>query len=99
MKVVYLHLGRWESHDFAEAARYLATKSWADGSRVAIMGTSYGGYSPADLLLSYPGVFPAGIANTPRAHSRRDGTTQPPRSKGLARGTTPAREASAALQR
>src|SRR3989449_2025921 len=37
MKVVYLHLGRWASHDFAEAARYLATKSWADGSRVAIM--------------------------------------------------------------
>ena len=65
MKVVYRHLGQWESHDFAEAARYLAGRPWVDGAHIAIMGTSYGGYSTLYTMVSYPEVFSVGIANSP----------------------------------
>ncbi len=83
MKVVYKHLGRWESHDFAEAARYLGTKSWADGSRVAIMGTSYGGYSVVYSILAYPDVFTVGIANSPVTDWRLYDTIYTERYMGL----------------
>jgi dipeptidyl-peptidase-4 len=63
-KVVYKHLGKWESHDFAEAAKYLETKRWVDPVRIGIMGTSYGGYSTLYTLEMYPDVFSMGIANS-----------------------------------
>ena len=44
MKIVYKKLGYWESHDFVETAHYLATLPYVDTSKMAIMGTSYGGY-------------------------------------------------------
>ncbi len=65
MKVVYGHLGQWESHDFAEAARYLGTLPYVDGKRIAIMGTSYGGYSTLYTMAMYPELFSVGIANSP----------------------------------
>ena len=64
MKLVYKHLGEWESHDFAEAARYLATKPWVDGTHIAIMGTSYGGYSTVYTMARYPDLFTVGVANS-----------------------------------
>ena len=64
MKVVYKHLGKWESHDFAEAARYLGTLSYVDGKRIAIIGTSYGGFSTVYTMEMYPDVFSVGIANS-----------------------------------
>lgn len=65
MKIVYKKLGYWESHDFVETARYLASLPYVDGSKVAIMGTSYGGYSTVFTMLTHPGVFKVGIANSP----------------------------------
>jgi len=65
MKVVYKQLGKYESNDFAETANYLAKLPFVDGSRMAIMGTSYGGYSTTYTLLTHPGVFKVGIANSP----------------------------------
>ncbi len=65
MKVVYGHLGQWESHDFAEAARYLATLPYVDRDHIAIMGTSYGGYSTLYTMAMYPELFSVGIANSP----------------------------------
>ncbi len=65
MKVVYKSLGRYEAHDFAEAAQWLAKQSWVDGSHMAIMGTSYGGYSTLYTMLAYPDAFTLGIANSP----------------------------------
>lgn len=64
MKVVYKHLGEWESHDFAEAAKYLATLPYVDGSKVAITGTSYGGYSTVYTMARYPDIFKVGVANS-----------------------------------
>ncbi|HXB06263.1 MAG TPA: DPP IV N-terminal domain-containing protein [Puia sp.] len=65
MKVVYKQLGKWESNDFVEAARYLQTLPYVDGANIAIVGTSYGGFSTTYTLLTHPGVFKAGIANSP----------------------------------
>jgi dipeptidyl-peptidase 4 len=65
MKIVYKQLGKYESNDFAETAGYLAKLPFVDGSKMAIMGTSYGGYSTTYTLLTHPGVFSVGIANSP----------------------------------
>lgn len=64
MKVVYEHLGQWESHDFAEVARYLDKLPYVDASRVGIAGTSYGGYSTVYTMEMYPDLFSMGIANS-----------------------------------
>jgi dipeptidyl-peptidase-4 len=65
LKCVYKQLGKWESHDFVETARYLSSLPYVDSNKMAIMGTSYGGYSSTFTLLTYPGVFKVGIANSP----------------------------------
>ena len=65
MKSVYKQLGKLESSDFTETAQYLAKMPFVDGSKMAIMGTSYGGYSTTYTLLTHPGVFKVGIANSP----------------------------------
>jgi dipeptidyl-peptidase-4 len=64
MKGVYKHLGKWEAHDFAETARYLATLPYVDARRVGIMGTSYGGYATVFTMEQYPSLFPVGVANS-----------------------------------
>lgn len=64
MKIVYGQLGKWESNDFAEAATYIGTLPYADKANMAIAGTSYGGYSTCFTLVSHPGIFKLGIANS-----------------------------------
>jgi dipeptidyl-peptidase-4 len=83
MKLVYGHLGRWESHDFAEAARYLTTLPYVDGSRIGIMGTSYGGYSTVYTMAMYPDVFSVGVANSPGTDWRLYDTIYTERYMGL----------------
>lgn len=65
MKIVYKHLGKWESHDFVETAKYLKKLPYVDDNNIAIMGTSYGGYMTTYTLTTHPGVFKLGIANSP----------------------------------
>jgi len=64
MKVVYKQLGKYEALDFAEAAKYLGKQTYVDPKRVAIMGTSYGGYSTVYTMEMYPEIFPVGVANS-----------------------------------
>ena len=64
-KIVYEQLGKWETHDFAETAKYLSTLPYIDGQHMAIMGTSYGGYSTVYTMLTHPGAFQVGIADSP----------------------------------
>jgi dipeptidyl-peptidase-4 len=70
MKGAYHHLGQWEAHDFAEAARYLQHQPWVDSARIGIMGTSYGGYTTLYTLATYPEIFSVGIANSPVTEHR-----------------------------
>lgn len=60
-KIVHKQLGKWEAHDFAEAAEFLSKESWIDGKRIGIMGHSFGGFSAGMALLLHPDVFKAGI--------------------------------------
>lgn len=65
LKSVYKQLGKLESSDFVDVARYLAKNAPVDSNNMAIMGTSYGGFSTTYTLLTHPGVFKVGIANSP----------------------------------
>lgn len=64
-KQVYANLGTWESKDFAETAKFLGTQPWADGTRMAIKGHSYGGYTSSFTMLTHPGVFKVAIVAAP----------------------------------
>lgn len=64
-KVVYEQLGKFESLDFAETAKYLATQPWVDASRMAIRGHSYGGYMSSYTMLTHPGVFKVSLVGAP----------------------------------
>jgi dipeptidyl-peptidase 4 len=64
-KVVYEKLGQYESLDFAETARYMASLPYIDGARMAIRGHSYGGYMSSYTMLTYPGVFRVALVGAP----------------------------------
>lgn len=64
-KVVYEKLGKYESQDFAETAKYLATLPWVDAGRLAIRGHSYGGYMSSYTMLTHPGVFKVSLVGAP----------------------------------
>ena len=61
-KCTYGQLGKYESDDQIEAAKYVATLPFADGKNIAIWGWSFGA-TVVDLCLAKGGdVFKAGIA-------------------------------------
>ncbi|MGQ0560493.1 MAG: S9 family peptidase, partial [Gemmatimonadota bacterium] len=64
-KIVYGQLGKWEAKDFAEVGNWLASQPYVQGDRMAIHGTSYGGYMTLMTMVTHPDVFRAGIANSP----------------------------------
>jgi len=64
-KITYKQLGRIESNDQIEAARFLADKNYVDADNVSIFGWSYGGYLSSLALLKGNDVFSAGIAVAP----------------------------------
>ena len=65
MKIVYKHLGKYESYDYAEFAKYLSKLPYVDSTKFGIMGTSYGGYISIYTILKYPGIFKVAISNSP----------------------------------
>lgn len=69
-KIVYGQLGKVESEDFVEAAKYLAGLPWIDGDRMAIKGHSYGGFMSSYTMVNHPGVFKASIVAAPNADHR-----------------------------
>ena len=64
-KITQLHLGRHESSDQIEAAKWLGRQSWVDASRIGIWGWSYGGYMTALTTALGGDVFRMGIAVAP----------------------------------
>lgn len=61
-KCTYLSIGVKEATDQAEAAKYLSTLPYVDGSRIGIWGWSYGGYNTLMSMSEGPGAFKAGVA-------------------------------------
>ncbi|MEM9917342.1 MAG: S9 family peptidase [Bacteroidota bacterium] len=64
-KMTYLQLGKYETIDQIEAAKYLADLPYTDADRIGIFGWSYGGYMSSLCLSKGNDVFKAGIAVAP----------------------------------
>ncbi len=64
-KMTYLQLGKYETIDQIEAARYLGGLDYVDASRIAIFGWSYGGYLSSLCLAKGADYFAAAIAVAP----------------------------------
>jgi dipeptidyl-peptidase-4 len=64
-KITYKQLGKFETEDQVNAARYLGGKSWIDETRIGIWGWSYGGYMTLLCLTKGAGIFSMGIAVAP----------------------------------
>ncbi len=61
-KCTYGQLGKYESDDQIDAAKYLSTLPYVDGRNIAIWGWSYGGFISALSLAKGGDVFKAAIA-------------------------------------
>jgi dipeptidyl-peptidase-4 len=64
-KMTYMQLGKYESDDQVEAAKYLGTLSFVDKNNIAIWGWSYGGFMAALCMEKGADVFKAGISVAP----------------------------------
>lgn len=60
-----MNLGKLETEDQTDAAKYLQTLSYVDANRIGIMGWSYGGYMSSLCLLKSSDVFKMAIAVAP----------------------------------
>lgn len=64
-KITYLQLGKYETIDQIETAKYLGSLSYVDASRIGIWGWSFGGYISSSCMVKGDGVFKMGIAIAP----------------------------------
>ena len=64
-RATYGQMGKLESKDQADAAKYLQTLKFVDNSRIGIQGWSYGGYMSTLCLEKYPELFKMAIAVAP----------------------------------
>ncbi len=64
-KSIYKQLGKFETEDQIEVAKYFSSLSYIDGSRIGIFGWSFGGYLSSSCLLKGADVFKTAIAVAP----------------------------------
>jgi dipeptidyl-peptidase-4 len=64
-KITYQQLGKYESDDMVEAAKYLGTLQFVDKSNIAIYGWSYGGFMVLLTMQKGGELFKAGISVAP----------------------------------
>lgn len=64
-KSTYLQLGKYETIDQIETARYMSNQPYVDPSRIGIWGWSFGGYISSSCMVKGNGIFKAGIAVAP----------------------------------
>ncbi|MGV8139626.1 MAG: S9 family peptidase [Mangrovibacterium sp.] len=67
-KITYMQLGKYESDDLVEAAKYLGTLPYTDKTRIAIWGWSFGGFTTLLCMEKGGEIFKAGIAVAPITH-------------------------------
>ncbi|MEM8892243.1 MAG: prolyl oligopeptidase family serine peptidase, partial [Bacteroidota bacterium] len=63
--VTYGELGKYETIDQIEAAKYLGDQAYIDADRIGIWGWSYGGYMTALCMTKGNGIFKSGISVAP----------------------------------
>jgi dipeptidyl-peptidase-4 len=64
-KMTYLQLGKYETIDQIEAAKYFASQSYVDSARIGIWGWSYGGFMSTLCITKGANVFSMAIAVAP----------------------------------
>tara|TARA_R110002096_G_scaffold136909_7_gene289844 strand:+ start:26007 stop:28244 length:2238 start_codon:yes stop_codon:yes gene_type:complete len=64
-KITYKQLGKYETMDQIETAKYLASLDYVDGARIGVQGWSYGGYMSSLCILKGAAYFKAAIAVAP----------------------------------
>ncbi|MEL6141366.1 MAG: S9 family peptidase, partial [Bacteroidota bacterium] len=64
-KMTYLQLGKYETLDQIEAAKYLGSLDYIDENRIGIFGWSYGGFMALNCILKGNEVFAAAISVAP----------------------------------
>jgi dipeptidyl-peptidase 4 len=64
-KITYKQLGKYETEDQIEAAKYLGSLPYVDPSRIGIQGWSYGGYMSSLCITKGADIFSAAIAVAP----------------------------------
>jgi dipeptidyl-peptidase 4 len=64
-KITYKQLGKYETIDQIEAAKFLGTLPNVDKTKIGIFGWSYGGYMASSCMFKGSEVFKAGIAVAP----------------------------------
>ena len=64
-KMTYLQLGKYETIDQIEGAKYLSSLPYVDSGRIGIWGWSYGGFISTLCMEKGDGIFSTGIAVAP----------------------------------
>jgi dipeptidyl-peptidase-4 len=64
-KMTYLNLGKYETLDQIEAAKYFASQSYVDPKRIGVWGWSYGGYMSTSCITQGADYFSTAIAVAP----------------------------------
>ncbi|HAH59775.1 MAG TPA: S9 family peptidase [Bacteroidales bacterium] len=64
-KMTYMQLGKFETIDQLEAARYAGNLPYIDAARMSIWGWSYGGFISSSVMVKGDGLFKVGIAVAP----------------------------------
>lgn len=64
-KMTYLQLGKYETIDQIEAAKYLATLPYVDETKIGVFGWSYGGYMSTLCITKGADIFDVAIAVAP----------------------------------
>lgn len=61
----YMNLGKLETNDFIDAAKWLQQQPYVDGERIGMQGWSYGGYMTSSCMTKGSDYYRAGIAVAP----------------------------------
>ena len=64
-KMTYKELGKYETIDYIETAKYLGTLDYVDKDNIAIFGWSYGGFMAANCITQGADYFSTAIAVAP----------------------------------
>jgi len=64
-KMTYLELGKYETLDYIETAKYLGSLDYVDKDRIGIFGWSYGGFMAANAITQGADYFNTAVAVAP----------------------------------
>ena len=64
-KVTYLNLGKYETMDYIEAAKYFGSQPYVDKARIGIFGWSYGGFMASSCISKGADYFKTAVAVAP----------------------------------